>query len=309
MNGSRLIRVLLFALVAIWATFFFIKSPFRRSPSQPPPGPLDLLTVRARKVNDSGPFFFRKSINLSATVVYIDMWRSHWCTYYNDREFFFTPRINEMAQLLRTIELPVVHISMGADAFHGQTRQRSAGRKAVVKGNLSVLERYKAQAMRYHKDYIPGFVDTCVYKDQERWGKYRDNHLTRTIAVADDDYIVQNFKESAEAFVGLGAKTVIVLGQHVNMCLMAVFLYCREVNLDLVIVRDLVDSCWLYEYQKNHSSTHSQGNVAVNDYFDRVFGSSILSFDLIRAVKRLNGPKAKPKYSMFTSTAFMFKYL
>jgi hypothetical protein len=279
-------------------------------PTQDPdPAIPAFLHVRARKVDSSGPIFFKKAFNLSETVVYVDMWRSHWCTYYNDREFFFTPRINEAVQLLRTIGLPVVHISMGADAYYGNARQRRAGREAVSRGNLSVLENYNAQAMKYHKDYIPGFVDTCVYQDQERWGKYRDNHLTKSIVVAEDDYLVQNFKESAMSFVGLGAKTVLVLGQHTNMCLMAVFLYCREVGLDLVIVRDLVDSCWLYEYQKNHSKTNSEGNTAVNNYFDQVFGSSIVSYDLIRAVKHSHFPKVKPKYSIFTESAFMFKFL
>jgi hypothetical protein len=309
-----LFRILPCSIVTIWATVFVMSWPFHdyppdaptREPEIAPPG---LLHVRARKVSSAGARFFEKAINLSETVVYLDMWRSHWCTYYNDREFFFTPRINEAAQLLRTLGLPVVHISMGADAWYGSTRYRRAGREAVARGNLSVLEQYNAQAAKYHKNYIPGFVDTCVYTDQERWGKYRDNHLTKTIAVAEDDYLVQNFKESAEAFVGLGAKTVLVLGQHTNMCLMAVFLYCREVGLDLVIVRDLVDSAWLYELQKNHSKTNSEGNEAVNNYFDEVFGSSVLSYDLIRAIKRADVRRVKPQYSMHTDVAFMFKAL
>jgi hypothetical protein len=196
---------------------------------------------------------------------------------------------------------------MGVDAYNGNTKQRKSGRIAIANGNLTVLEKYNAQTARFHHEYIPGFVDTCVYSEQERFGKYRDNHFSKVIALADSDYFVQNFKESAMAFVGLGAKTVIVLGQHTNMCLMAVFLYCREVGLDLVIVRDLVDSAWLYDFQKAHCKTHSEGNVAVNNYFDEKFGSSILSYDLIRTLKKLKIPKIRPVYSMFTNVAIMFK--
>jgi hypothetical protein len=198
---------------------------------------------------------------------------------------------------------------MGVDAYNGKTVQRKRGKKAVSDGNLSVLEKYNAQAARYHKDYIPGFVDTCVYREQERFGVFRDNHFHKKIAVAESDYFVQNFKESAMSFVGLGAKTVIVVGQHTNMCLMAVFLYCREVGLDLIIVRDLVDSCWLWEYQKNHSKTHSEGNKAVNAYFEQEMGCSILSFDLIRSLNRFRKTRVKPVYDMFTNVAFMFKHL
>lgn len=287
--------------VLAWAAFLLFSTRHHSSSSN------GLITVRARTLNDSAPRFFKKIINLSETVVYIDMWRSHWCTYYNDREFFFTPRINELAQRLRAVGVPVVHISMGADAYTGRTRQRKAGRHAVKLGNLSVLENYHAQAGRYHKDYIPGFQDTCVYRDQTRFGRYRDNHLTKSIAVASDDLFVQNFKESAMSFVGLGKKTVIVLGQHTNMCLMAVFLYCREVGLDLVLVRDLVDACWVFKHQKKHCPTHSQGNEAVNDYFDRTFGVSIISYDLIRALEDAEASKSSPVYEMFTNTAFMFQ--
>ena len=175
--------------VLAWAAFLLFSTRHRSSNSN------GLIAVRARTLNDSTPRFFKKIINLSETVVYIDMWRSHWCTYYNDREFFFTPRINELAQRLRAVGVPVVHISMGADAYTGRTRQRKAGRHAVKLGNLSVLENYHAQAGRYHKDYIPGFQDTCVYRDQTRFGRYRDNHLTKSIAVASDDLFVQNFKD------------------------------------------------------------------------------------------------------------------
>ena len=290
------------AIVIAWTLFLFFFSH-----QKPPPNPSsspnsEVITITARSHNGT----FQKRINLSETVIYIDMWRSHWCTYYNDREFFFTPRINEIAQRARAVGVPIVHISMGADAFTGRTHQRKSGRTAVARGNLSVLEQYNAQAARYHKHYIPGFVDSCVYKDQQRFGKYRDNHLTRAIAVASDDLIVQNFKESAMSFVGLGAKTVIVLGQHTNMCLMAVFLYCREVGLDLVIVRDLVDTCWVFENQKMHCPTHSMANHVVNSYFEQTFGSSITSYDLISAMEHAPTAKHQPTYDMFTDTAFLF---
>lgn len=316
-------QLLPFCLVLFWIFYllFFSNTSQTSQPNQKKPrlpekisngptfDPGKEFIIKTRKINSSGTFFIKRSINLSQTVVYADMWRSHWCTYYNDREFFFTPRINEMLQRFRQLSVPVVQISMSVDAFNGNTKQRQEGRKVVAKGALDVLEKYNAQAARYHKDYIPGFADTCVYTDQERFGKYRDNRFSKQIAIAEDDYFVQNFKESAESFVGLGAKHVIILGQHTNMCLMAVFLYCQQVGLDLIIVRDLVDACWLYKYQKKHVKNHTAGNVAVNDYFDKVIGSSVLSYDLIRSIKRYKAERKQPVYNMFTNVAHMFKYL
>ena len=301
-------RLVSFGVVALWVIAFWWKYPFSETYDIPTRDlEYDNFVVKARNVGPSGKHFVKTSFNLSDTVVYIDMWRSHWCTYYNDREFFFTPRINELAQIFRSIGVPIVHISMVADGYAGQTTQRKQGKEAVKRGNLSALEIFRANVGRYHPDYIPGFADVCVYKDQERFGKYRDNRLTKAIAVAEDDYMVQNFKEAAMSFVGLGKKTVIFLGQHTNMCLMGVFLYCREVGLDLVIVRDLVDSCWIYELQKNHCKTHTEGNAAVNDYFDKEFGCSVLSYDLIKALRRLKMTRKRPKYTMFANRAFMFR--
>lgn len=298
-------------LVVSWIAFLIYLPPLKKKSSSVQfENQKDLIIeIEAEKYNGSSPYKIKRKINLSETVAYIDMWRSHWCTYYNDREFFFTPRINEMLQRLRQFNVPVVTISSTVDYFLPSSHQRKIGMKAIKKGALPVLEEYNARAAAYHEDYIPGFMDECVYDDLTRYGQTRDNRYTPTIAIADNDYFVSNFKESAESFVGIGAKTVIIFGQHTNMCLMAVFLYCQQVNLDLIIVRDLVDSCWLYELQKNHVNTHSKGNVAVNNYFDQEFGSSILSYDLIRSLRDLNVSKAHPHYNMFTKHAHIFKYL
>lgn len=309
-------RVIPLILVSAWAMIFIMKCPFKDS-KQPISKPIiqeevfnpSTIYVKARKINSSGVFYDKREINLSETVAYYDMWRSHWCTYYNDREFFMTPRINEILQMLRQFQVPVVTISMSVDAFQPDAIQRIKAKEVIARGALPILESYNAQQERYHPEYIPGFKDTCVYKDQERFGKYRDNKLTRAVAVTDEDYFVQNFKESAESFVGLGKKTVIVFGQHTNMCLMAVFLYCQQVGLDLIIVRDLVDGCWLYEYQHNHVKNHTAGNDAVNRYFDEKYGCSLISYDLINSLRRCKAKRIQPKYTSFMNHAYMFKYL
>ncbi|EAY01729.1 hypothetical protein TVAG_108860 [Trichomonas vaginalis G3] len=269
----------------------------------------EILRIPVQKRNESGTFTFYKNINISNTVAYVDMWRSHWCTYYNDREFFFTPRINEMLQRLRNIGITVVTISSFADRLYGGSRQRKRGFQAVRNGMITEIADYEADQYRFHHVYIPGFKDICVYKDLQRFGETRDNRYTYKIALARDDYFVQNFEEAAESFVGLNKKTVIFLGQHTNMCLMAVMLYCQQANLDLIIVGDLVDSCWVFEKQKDHCPTHTTGNRATNNYFETKFGVSVKSYDLIRAIQQSNLPRIQPKYQYFTKTAWMFDHL
>ena len=270
----------------------------------------NIIKIKARKVVNNEEIEFERTINLSDTVAYIDMWRSHWCTYYNDREFFFTPRINEMLQRLRRYKIPVVTISQFADILYPLSNPRRLGRKYIKEGTVREIANYYPQQTTRHKEYIPKFKDICVYKDLVRFGETRDNRLNPKISFTDEDVLTATFQESAESFVGIGKKTVIFFGQHTNMCLMAVFMYCKRVGIDLIIVRDLVDACWVYELEKSYASSHSKGNNITNSFFEKEYGTSILSYDLIRALNRLDHydqQKVNPTYSFFTKTAYMFQ--
>ena len=278
--------------------------------SSVPRSKLKMLTFKSRRIDEHNQTVEEdKTIDLSKTVFYIDMWRSHWCTYYNSREFFFTPRINELAQIIRSFNVPVIEITMNVDAVQPNSVQRKRGKAAVSKGVSEVLESFHERKARYYKYYIPGFEDVCVYDDQTRYGKYRDNSPTKQIALTDDDYFVSNFKEAAESFVGMGAKHVIFSGQHTNMCLMAVFQYCQQVGLDLILVRDLSDGAWVYEKQKKHCKTHTEGNNAILKYYEKKFGCTVLSYDLIRALSNCQIKRKQKTYTRFTNHAYMFKYL
>ena len=330
-HSDHVFNFLSLLFVGVWIVIFILNPPYSTMNKATPPNSQkeqrknsihqnkiaknrdnDIIILKTRVINSSGTFYVKRPVSLSQSVAYVDMWRSHWCTYYNDREFFFTPRINELLQKLRRFMVPIVHISLAVDAFHPNSKQRLAGLKAIKNGTNDILESFNARAAKYHKDYIPGFLDECVYDDQERFGKERDNRFTKAIAIAENDYFVSNFKESAESFVGLGKKTVFIFGQHTNMCLMAVFLYCQQVGLDLILVRDLVDTAWMFKYQKNHSPTHTSGNFAVNNYFDKTFGCSVISYDLIHSLNLLSYKhhyNFQPKYTMYKNSAFMFSNL
>ena len=333
--------VIPFFFVLLWMFFFFLTFPFHDEQSKNnenielnlhnkkitnynpkkfqnsknafssiPRSNLKKLTFKSRRIDmDNNTIEENKTIDLTKTVFYVDMWRSHWCTYYNAREFFFTPRINELAQLIRAYNVPFVEITLNVDAVQPNSIQRKRGKAIVNKGITEKLENFHEKKARYFKYYIPGFQDVCVYEDLTRYGEFRDNNPTKEIALTDDDYFVSNFKESAEFFVGIGAKYIIITGQHTNMCLMAVFQYCQQVGLDLILVRDLADGAWVYEKQKKHCKTHTEGNNAILKYYEKNFGCTVLSYDLIRALKRSPIKKKPKKYTRFTNHAHIFKYL
>ena len=293
----------------IWVTFVYFQPPVQSKfidEKNEIKDPMRLM-VKARTFHGTKRVDYEKEINLSNAVAYVDMWKSHWCTYYNDREFFFTPRINEMLQRLRTFNVPIVTISSNADDVYLFTKQRRVGRKLVKMGSVPELVHASVDQRQNHFLYIPKFQDVCIYEDLQRFGYARDNRLSPKIMLTDDDIFVQNFKEAAEAFVGLGRKQVIIFGQHTNMCLMAVILFCRKVGLELTIVRDLVDACWVYNLEKEYAANHTEGNNVNNVYFDSEYGSSVLSYDLMREMNKLKVEREKPNYTLFTNTAYRFK--
>jgi hypothetical protein len=192
-------RILPFSLVSISATICLINGSFHHRPSgiathEPKFLAPSLFHVGARQVDFPGVTGCKKAFNPSETAVYRDVWRSHWCTYSNNREFFFLPRINETVQHIRVIGFPV------ATFRWERTPERTA-----------------CDTIARESD-TPGFFAPCSYHDQSGWGKYRDHHLTKDIHVTEGDYLVQNFKIKAMSFVGLDARTVLVLGQHTNIC-------------------------------------------------------------------------------------------
>jgi hypothetical protein len=182
-----------------------------------------------------------------------------------------------------------------------------AAHRLITKGNLTAISQYNPEPVRFHHEYIPGFLDVCVYEDQDRFGKARNTNYPKEIALAETDYFVQNFKEAVMTFVGLGIKTVIVMGEHTNQGLMSVFLICRQVGLELIVVRDLIDAAWVFELQKNHSRTHSEGNRVVNEYVDEKLGESVLSYDVLAALREVKVRRKAPNYTMFTNVATLFK--
>lgn len=237
------------------------------------------------------------SIDIHSLVAYVDIWRGHWCPYYNDRNFYIAPRVNELLQIIRTIGIPASHLSFTAESAMMNTRQRKRAKKVIRGGNITKLDNYEPKPNMSYPKYIPGFVDKCNH-NMSRFNIYRDHGFSRDILLADDDYYVASFKEAVMLFWGLGAKYVLIFGEHTNMCLMHVIMYCQEVGITPVIVRDLVDSAWVYEYQKQTIPSHSLANNAVNTFLQDNQVPLIHSYDLIRTLNELTYKKICPRYNL-----------
>lgn len=247
------------------------------------------------------------SIDMHSLVAYVDIWRGHWCPYYNDRNFFLSPRVNELLQIIRMFQIPVSHLSFTAESSMLYTRQRKRAKTAILYGNTTVLNEYEPYPNESYSKYIPGFIDKCNH-NLSRFNRYRDHGFSKDICISDDDYYVSSFKEASMLFNGLGAKYVLIFGEHTNMCIMQVIMYCLKAGMQPIIVRDLVDCAWVYHFQKTTFSRHTESNSAVNKYIESLGVPSVLSYDLIRAFKDVPLKRTRPKYNP-EENAYRFKNL
>ena len=247
-------------------------------------------------------------IDLHQSIFYTDIWRGHWCPYYNDRNFFITPRVNEILQHSRRFNVPAVFISFAAEASMKHLHQRKIAKMAINSGNISKIRDYKPQPNLSYNLYNPGFIDSCNYKIKSKFSKYLDYDFPRQILIAKEDLFVSSFEEAAMLFLGYNTKFVFIFGEHTNMCLMHVILYCKQIGITPIVVGDLTDCGWVYNHQHETLETHSKANKAVLHYLQQNNVPIIKSYDLLIILKRLKGSSCKPHYERNLNTAYSFKH-
>ena len=251
---------------------------------------------------------FNIEIDIHKSVFYTDLWRGHWCPYYNDRNIFMAPRINEILQHSRRFNTPAVFISFAAEASMKHLQQRKIAKLAIRSGNISVIRQFKPQPNLTYDQYNPGFIDSCNYQIKSKFSNYLDYDFHRQILIAKEDLFVSSFEEAAMLFKGYNAKYVFILGEHTNMCLMHVIMYCKQIGILPIVVDDLSDCGWVYNIQHRTLETHSKANEAVLNYLQTNNVPIINSYDLLFKLKSLKGDSHKSHYERNINTAFRFKY-
>ena len=249
------------------------------------------------------------TIDLHKSIFYTDIWRGHWCPYYNDRNDFIAQRVNEILQNVRNFHVPVAFISFAAEASMKNEKQRKKAKLAINSGNISAIRSFKPRPNESYHLYNPNFTDSCIYHVKNKFSEYLDYDFSRKILIAEEDIFVANFEEAAMLFLGYNSKFVFIFGEHTNMCLMHVILYCKKIGIVPVIVGDLTDCGWNYAQQKNTLPTHSKANQAVLAFLQNKGIPIINSYDLLFTLKKLKGKSFVPHYKRNLKTAFYFKNL
>ncbi|MCP5520071.1 MAG: ThuA domain-containing protein [Verrucomicrobiales bacterium] len=179
-------------------------------------------------------------------IVVCDMWNQHWCQGATARVAEMAPRMNEVLKAARAQGVLIIHCPSGTLDFYRDTPQRRLAQSASKVEPKVPLQGW-CSLDRDHEGNLP--IDDsdggCDDWPQCRQGSPWSRQIA-TLEIAEGDAIT----DSAEAYYLMrqrGIRNVIVMGVHLNMCVLGRPFAIRQLvaqDLNVVLMRDMTDTMY-----------------------------------------------------------------
>jgi nicotinamidase-related amidase len=247
------------------------------------------LNARSRKPTQEGsPRFHTTNLPLSwkaeqTAIVVCDMWDKHWCPTSTERVGQMVPRMNEVITAARDRGVLIIHCPSDTLDFYKDTPQRKRAMAAVKVETKIPLKGWCHLDRSVEGDALPiddsdGGCDCeeSFTKNFRAWSRQHPG-----IEIADQDAIT----DSAEAFYLMkqrGVSNVIVMGVHLNMCVLGRPFSIRQMvqqGQNVVLMRDMTDT--MYNPKMSPFVNHFTGTDLVVEHIEKYWCSSVLSTDII----------------------------
>ena len=214
-------------------------------------------------------------------IVICDMWDQHWCPDATERVGEMAPRMNEVVKAARAKGVFIIHCPSDTLNFYqdhpGRKLAQSAPKvetKIPLKG-WSSLNNAKESPLPI--DDSDQGCDGCP--DCKPRGAWSRQHPA--IEVVDGDAIT----DSAEAFYLMRERSitnVIVMGVHVNMCVLGRPFSIRQMvaqDQNVVLMRDMTDA--MYNHRSRPWVSHFRGTELVVEHIEKFWCPSVISADFL----------------------------
>ncbi len=209
-------------------------------------------------------------------VVICDMWNKHWCKGATQRVAEMAGRMNEVVEELRRQGVLIIHAPSDTMDFYKDTPQRKLARNAP-EVKMTIPSRVRPREPRLPIDDSDGGCD-CTPKCEQGspWTRQIE-----TIEIHQADAIT----DSSEAYYLMkqrGITNVIIMGVHINMCVLQRPFGIRKSlsrGLNVFLMRDLTDS--MYNPDKKPYCSHFQGTALVVQHIERYLCPTITSDQII----------------------------
>ncbi len=202
-------------------------------------------------------------------IVICDMWDRHWCEGATRRVGEMAPRMNEVIKVARQKGAFIIHCPSDTMKHYADTPQRKRAQAApkaeprVPLKNWCHLDPTKEAPLPID-DSDGGCDDSPQCKNYGAW-----KQQIPVIEIADGDAIT----DSAEAYNLMrerGIENVIVMGVHLNMCVLGRPFSIRQLvaqGLKVFLMRDLTDT--MYNSRKRPFVPHWAGTDLMVEHVEK----------------------------------------
>lgn len=255
-------------------------------PTLLPAEPLTLHTrSRVRSAADTNEWHVVEQVasweSTRTAVVVCDMWDKHHCPDATERVGEMAPRMNEVLKAARAKGALIIHCPSDTMDFYKDHPGRKLAQAAPKVETLIPLENWCSlkpdKEAPLPIDDSDGGCDGCP--DCPSYKAWSRQHTA--LEIMDGDAIT----DSAEAFYLMrqrGITNVIVMGVHINMCVLGRPFSIRQMvrqGQKVVLVRDLTDS--MYNHRKSPFVSHFRGTELVVEHIETFWCPSITSSDFL----------------------------
>ena len=233
-------------------------------------------------------------------VIVVDMWDDHWCKSAAKRVVEMAGLINKVLRIARGKGMFIIHAPSSVVNYYKDTPQRKRAQEAPFAKTpvpLSTSERWGTawcwpDVTRESDLPIDDSDMGCDCRTKctirEAWTKQ-----IATVEIADADAITDNGQEAYNLLQARGIENVILMGVHLNMCVLGRPVGIRQMvhlGKNVALVRDLTDT--MYNHEKKPRVSHFEGTKLVIEHVERHWCPSFNSSDLTgRRPFRFKGEK------------------
>ena len=247
------------------------------------------LTLHARSRTATGPDTNQVQVRETSlqwdptrtALVICDMWDRHHCPDATERVGEMAPRMNEVVRAARARGIQIIHCPSDTMAFYKDHPGRKLAQSAPKVESPVPLQNWcslnTAREAALPIDDSDGGCDGCPECPGYRaWSREHP-----ALEIADGDAIT----DSAEAYYLMrqrGITNVIVMGVHINMCVLGRPFSIRQMvaqGQNVVLMRDITDS--MYNHRKAPFVSHFRGTEMVVEHIERYWCPSITSVDFL----------------------------
>jgi nicotinamidase-related amidase/type 1 glutamine amidotransferase len=236
------------------------------------PGQTNTWQVRESQLSWAAP---------KTAVVVCDMWDKHHCPDATARVGEMAPRMNEVLKAARKQGALIIHCPSDTLDFYKDHPGRKLAQAAPKVVTTIPLEGWCSlkpdREAPLPIDDSDGGCDGCP--DCPSYKAWSRQHPA--LEIMDGDAIT----DSAEAYYLMrqrGITNVIVMGVHINMCVLGRPFSIRQLvrqGQNVVLMRDLTDS--MYNHRKAPFVSHFRGTELVVEHIEKYWCPSITSADLL----------------------------